>query len=196
VRAGLIEETEKSLSDEVEALLSKEKVDLNVTNLGDNTRRVEARIAIQTPLDAVWAVLTDYDHLADHIPGLAESRVLESRPNGARLLQIGQKNLALGVKFKAKAVVEVTEEAPHILPDGTLRDLHFETVEGDFQIFKGTWRMHQKSGLETYLSYILEVRPKRWMPVALIQGVLGHEITCNLVSVRKVALKNHNSLDS
>jgi hypothetical protein len=59
--------------------------------------------------------------------------------------QIGQKNLALGVKFKAKAVVEVSEEAAQELPNGTLRDLHFETVEGDFQVFKGTWRMHQVS---------------------------------------------------
>lgn len=48
--------------------------------------------------------------------------------------------------------------------------------------------------METYLSYILEVQPKRWMPVALIEGVLGHEITCNLVSVRNVALRNHYSL--
>jgi hypothetical protein len=50
--------------------------------------------------------------------------------------QIGQKNLALGVKFKAKAVVEVSEEAAQELPNGTLRDLHFETVEGDFQFSK------------------------------------------------------------
>lgn len=59
--------------------------------------------------------------------------------------QIGQKSLGLGVKFKAKAVVEVTEEEPQDLHDGVLRDLHFDTVEGDFQVFKGTWRMHQVS---------------------------------------------------
>lgn len=90
VIAGLIEETEKGLLGEgrMEALLSEAKVDLSVTNMGNNTRRVEAKIAIQAPLEAVWRVLTDYNHLADHIPGLAESRVLELRPNGARLLQV------------------------------------------------------------------------------------------------------------
>jgi hypothetical protein len=41
---------------------------------------------------------------------------------------IGQKNLALGVKFKAKAVVEVFEEAAQELSNGTLWDLHLETV--------------------------------------------------------------------
>lgn len=59
--------------------------------------------------------------------------------------QIGQKNLAFGVKFKAKAIVEVTEEAPQDLNDGALRHISFITVEGDFNVFKGTWRMHQVS---------------------------------------------------
>lgn len=65
------------------------------------------------------------------------------------------------MKFKAKAVVEVTEEAAQDLDDGTLRDLHFETVEGDFQVFKGTWRM-------------LEVCP----PIALLSAYI-----CRLLSV-------------
>lgn len=90
VMAGLIEKTEKEVSGEgsEEVVVPDGNVDLNVTNLGNNTRRVEAKIAIQAPLEAVWGVLTDYDHLADHIPGLAESQVLELRPNGARLLQV------------------------------------------------------------------------------------------------------------
>jgi uncharacterized membrane protein len=62
---------------------------LAVTNLGNNMRKMEATIAIRAPLEAVWGVLTDYEHLADHIPGLAESQILERRPSGARLLQVG-----------------------------------------------------------------------------------------------------------
>lgn len=93
VMAGLIEKTEEGLEESVvpvvmPVVVPEGNVELIVTNLGNNTRRVEATIAIQAPLEAVWGVLTDYDHLADHIPGLAESRVLELRPNGARLLQV------------------------------------------------------------------------------------------------------------
>lgn len=47
-----------------------------------------------------------------------------------------------------------------------------------------------KDRVQTYLSYILEVQPKKWIPVALIEGVVCHEITCNLTSVRNVALKH------
>lgn len=47
-----------------------------------------------------------------------------------------------------------------------------------------------KDRVQTYLSYILEVQPKKWIPVALIEGVVCHEITCNLTSVRNVALRH------
>jgi len=61
-----------------------------VTNLGNNNmRKMEATIAIQAPLEYVWGVSTDYEHLADHIPGLAVSQILERRPSEARLLQVG-----------------------------------------------------------------------------------------------------------
>lgn len=94
VVAGLIEETEETLisegagGDGVAVVTAEANVDLNVDDLGNNTRKVEATIAIQAPLEAVWGVLTDYDHLADHIPGLAESSVLQRRSNGARLKQV------------------------------------------------------------------------------------------------------------
>jgi hypothetical protein len=90
VVAGLIEKTEEEISwqGSEKVTVPEGNVDLNVANLGNNTRRVEAKISIQAPLEAVWRVLTDYNNLADHIPGLAESRVLELRPRGARLLQV------------------------------------------------------------------------------------------------------------
>lgn len=100
--AGLIQEKEGVESEqevEIASILAEEdpylaamlpgsNVTVNVTNLGNNTRKVEAKIAIHAPLEAVWEVLTDYDRLADHIPGLALSQVLERRPYGARLLQV------------------------------------------------------------------------------------------------------------
>lgn len=96
VRAGLLEgksggvREEDAVKDDylVSMLPSGSAVAVNVTNLGNNTRKVEAKIGIHAPLEAVWGVLTDYDRLVDHIPGLAESQVLERRPHGARLMQV------------------------------------------------------------------------------------------------------------
>lgn len=56
-------------------------------------------------------------------------------------VQIGQQDIALGVKFKAKAVVEVEELSIKI--DGELeeRNILFQMTEGDFSVFKGLWSM-------------------------------------------------------
>ena len=44
--------------------------------------------------------------------GLAENRCLVRRPNGAQLLQIGEQEIALGAKFRARLVLEVEVRAP------------------------------------------------------------------------------------
>ncbi|KAL3688109.1 hypothetical protein R1sor_014418 [Riccia sorocarpa] len=178
-------------------------VEVKVEKTGSNTRKITAKISVGASLEDVWSILTDYERLADFIPGLAVNELLDRRENGCRLYQVGEQDIALGVKFKAKAVVDC-EEKPCELEDNLVRrDIDFNTVEGDFQIFKGTWRMEQVSGPSTYtsravggeekhktfLSYILDVQPKLWLPVALVEGRLTGEIKRNLVCVRDRAEK-------
>ncbi len=43
--------------------------------------------------------------------GLAENRCLARRPNGAQLVQVGEQEIALGAKFRARIVLDV--EARH-----------------------------------------------------------------------------------
>lgn len=174
----------------------EEIVDLKIEKSGKNSRRVTATIEVEAPLDAVWNVLTDYERLADFIPGLAVSQLLERRENGARLLQIGEQNLAFGLKFKAKGIMDVYENELEILPIGIRRDIDFKMVEGDFQVFEGKWGIEQFEGVtgnqsisikkdfRTLLSYTLDVQPKRWLPVALVEGRLSREIHINLTCVR------------
>jgi uncharacterized membrane protein len=47
---------------------------------------ISARATIHAPLPLIWRTLTDYDHLAEFIPGMKSSRVLErrARPDGGR----------------------------------------------------------------------------------------------------------------
>lgn len=175
-------------------------VDLKIEKSGKNSRRITATIEVEAPLDAVWNVLTDYERLADFIPGLAVSQLLERRENGARLLQIGEQNLAFGLKFKAKGIVDVYENELEILPVGIRRDIDFKMVEGDFQVFEGKWGIEQfeedtgnqsisiKKDFRTLLSYSVDVQPKRWLPVALVEGRLCREIQINLSCVRSQAM--------
>ncbi|GLJ19337.1 hypothetical protein SUGI_0348360 [Cryptomeria japonica] len=186
----------KSAGDEEAWIEDVEDIELSIENNGKNSRKISAKIEVQAPLDAVWNILTDYEKLADFIPGLALCQLLERRENYARLYQVGQQNLVFGLKFKAKGIIEVYENDLEIIPTGISRDIDFKMVEGDFQVFEGKWGIEQVeegigrqtiSNTKTYrtlLSYIVDVQPKRWLPVALVEGRLSKEIQLNLICIR------------
>src|SRR5687767_1739248 len=39
--------------------------------------QVSVRTTVKAPLNLIWSTLTDYDHLAQFIPGMKRSRVIE-----------------------------------------------------------------------------------------------------------------------
>jgi Polyketide cyclase / dehydrase and lipid transport len=50
--------------------------------------RVEAQVRIDAQLETVWAVLTNYEGLADFIPGLSVSQLLNYEDKCARIYQV------------------------------------------------------------------------------------------------------------
>ncbi|KAJ0980047.1 hypothetical protein J5N97_015521 [Dioscorea zingiberensis] len=165
-----------------------------------NRRRINARVRVNADLETVWSVLTDYEGLADFIPSLAVSQLLDKRDCFARLYQVGQQDLALGLKFNAKGVLDCYEGDLEMIPSGRRRDIQFNMIEGDFQLFQGSWSIEQMSNdldgdeaswtrqeYKTTLSYTVELEPKLWLPVGLLEGRLRREVKVNLLSVREEA---------
>ncbi|KAK9902244.1 hypothetical protein WJX75_009271 [Coccomyxa subellipsoidea] len=81
-------------------------------------------------------------------------------------------------------------EEQHIEPRSPLptqpHDIAFCASEGDFQVFRGVWRIQEgpRGGDSSRLSYALFVRPQIWLPVRLVQGRIESEIKNNLAAVR------------
>eukprot|EP00878_Enallax_costatus_P024509 GHUV01026159.1.p1 GENE.GHUV01026159.1~~GHUV01026159.1.p1 ORF type:complete len:166 (+),score=43.69 GHUV01026159.1:504-1001(+) len=74
-----------------------------------------------------------------------------------------------------------------------IKDISFLLVEGDFQAFKGIWRM-QPAAVDphaTVLRYSLFVKPHPWLPVGLIQNRISSEVVNNLKAVRRHAERVH-----
>lgn len=187
-------------------------IEIEIEKTGKNSRRIRSKVNVEASLQTVWDILTDYERLADFIPGLAVSRLLEKSDSFARLFQIGQQNLAFGLKFNAKGVIDCYEKDLQTLPNGQKRDIEFKMIEGDFQLFEGKWSVEQgvecnteseRSGsigvqdLQTTLLYVVDVEPKFWLPVRLVEGRLCSEIRSNLSCIR-VEAENvfHNSLSA
>ncbi|KAK8639636.1 hypothetical protein V6N13_138009 [Hibiscus sabdariffa] len=182
--------------DEKTDSICEDGVLIEIKKLGGNSRRIRSKIGIEASLDTVWNILTDYEKLADLIPGLAVSKVVEKKDKFARLFQIGQQKLPLGLKFNAKGVIDCYEKDVEILPNGRKREIKFKMVEGDFTNFEGTWsieevnkRKREEDGeeWETTLSYLVDVKPKMWLPVGLVEGRLSKEIKTNLSCIREEA---------
>ncbi|XP_010652316.1 uncharacterized protein LOC100255567 isoform X2 [Vitis vinifera] len=128
---------------EVEKLENNGVEEVEIEKLGNNSRRIRSKIVIDANLHTVWSILTDYEGLADFIPGLAVSQLVEKGEKFARLFQIGQQDLAFGLKFNAKGIVDCYEKDLESLPFGEKRDIEFKMIEGDFQIFEGKWSIEQ-----------------------------------------------------
>ncbi|KDO86739.1 hypothetical protein CISIN_1g022784mg [Citrus sinensis] len=60
---------------------------IEIKKLGRNSRRIRSKIEIDASLDTVWHILTDYEKLADFVPNLAVSQVVEKNDNFVRLYQ-------------------------------------------------------------------------------------------------------------
>ncbi|XP_028052491.1 uncharacterized protein LOC114256976 isoform X3 [Camellia sinensis] len=120
--------------------------EIEIEKIGNNCRRIRSMIAIEASLQTVWNILTDYERLADFIPGLAVSQLLEKRPNFARLFQCN---------------IERCEDGNSLVGE----EFH------------------------TTLSYVVDVEPKLWLPVSLVEGRLCREIQANLSCIRAEAEK-------
>ncbi|XP_077221852.1 uncharacterized protein LOC143855632 [Tasmannia lanceolata] len=181
---------------------SVSEVETKIEKIRRNAIRIRSRIRIEAGLETVWNLLTNYEGLADFIPGLAVCRLLEKGENFAKLYQVGQQNLAFGLKFNAKGIVDCYEKDLEHLPFGRRRDIEFKMVEGDFQTFEGKWSILQADEkckddesseaqeFRTVLSYIVDVEPKLWLPVGLVEGRLCREIEVNLLCIREEARRS------
>jgi len=142
-------------------------------------RQISARVQIPHPVEKVWQVLTDYDHLADFIPSLAKSQKIEHPQGGIRLEQVGTQSL-LKFKFCAKVVLDMVEQFPH--------QLDFQMVEGDFKKFFGSWILQPTAdGSSTELCYTVCVLPPLSMPISIIEGRLKSSLVLNLSAIRQRA---------
>lgn len=160
---------------------SLQGVDVRTEKLEGRKRCISASIQVPYSVEQIWQILTDYDHLADFIPSLTQSRRIVHPHDGIRLEQIGAQSF-LKLKFCARVVLDMIERFPH--------QIDFQMVEGDFREFNGSWQLQAVRSPDhpvTDLRYTVFVVPHRAMPVGLIERRLGHGLVLNLTAIRQRA---------
>ena len=164
---------------------SCELVAVRIERTSANSRRIMGDITVPRPLKDVWAILTDYDRLAVHVPNLVESRIVSRSPFGepgdgsftCKLYQKGAQKIA-GFEFGASVTMQMTEvmsRRPGLLPkafseQGTAieqdingvsfpnneRRITFKCSESMFfSQFDGEWKAVERPGPDGNLETLL-----------------------------------------
>jgi carbon monoxide dehydrogenase subunit G len=113
------------------------------------TRRGEAlevvcRAMLDAPLDLVWQTLTDYDRLADFIPGMRRSRLVERRGAVAVVDQLGEAGF-LFLTFPIEVTLASTERPPY--------DLEVNMLKGNLKRLDGAYRIEPQGGGRILLTW-------------------------------------------
>lgn len=122
---------------------------------------VVAHMTLPADVERVWAVLTDYDNLAEYMPHLDKSEVLERDSGRLKLRQAGSLWFPL-VRLKSEAVMEVRESPPQMI--------NFKATEGDYEIYEGRWRL-QPTPEGTDLFYEAVIEPRFRVPRFLLSAM-------------------------
>ena len=201
---GGTEPTETSMSQGED---SCELVAVRIERTSPNSRNIAGEITVDAPLKDVWAILTDYDQLAVHIPNLVESKIVSPGFSGepgdgqykCRLFQRGAQKI-IGFEFGASVTMDMAEKvlagAAHANVDERpleARMIGFKCVESPFfSEFDGTWKVQEQVNamgkIESIVSYAVEVRPRGPVPVAALEWRIREDVPTNLRAVKAAAL--------
>ena len=169
----------------------KEGVLVGIESTSSNSRRISGEIIIDTPIDDIWAILTDYDNLSTNVPNLVASKVINNakRIIGARprVYQRGAQKI-FGFEFGADVTLDMTETVHHSDQYDNMYSIDFDCVDSQFfSQFDGSWILEQYSNAKTMVRYIVDVKPKGPVPVAALEWRIKEDVPINILSVAKAA---------
>lgn len=98
----------------------------------DDALEVVCRATLDAPLGVVWATLTDYDRLAEFIPGMHSSRVVERRGAVVVVAQSGEARF-LFIAQPIEVTLVSTEHPPHALAVSMLKG-NLKRLDGAYRI--------------------------------------------------------------
>jgi ribosome-associated toxin RatA of RatAB toxin-antitoxin module len=100
----------------------------------DDAVQVQAQAIVRAPHALIWKTLTDYDHLAEFVPGISKSRVLSRRGGATMVEQIGTARLWF-FTYTIDVVVESTEQPPHAIGIRVVKG-NLKQLDGAYQLEK------------------------------------------------------------
>lgn len=122
---------------------SAEEVSVEATRR-DEALEVVCRALLDAPLELVWQTLTDYGRLAEFIPGMRRSRLIERHGAVAVVEQTGEAGF-LFLRFPIEVTLASTERPPY--------ELDVSMLKGNLKRLDGAYRITPQGGGKLLLTW-------------------------------------------
>jgi carbon monoxide dehydrogenase subunit G len=120
-----------------------EEISIATLRRGDAVE-VVCRARLAAPPELVWQTLTDYDRLADFIPGMRRSRLIERRGGTAIVEQTGEARF-LFITYPIEVTFSTVERPPYLI-EATM-------LKGNLKQLQGAYRIEPQRGGGVQLSW-------------------------------------------
>ena len=156
-----------------------EDIDVRLRRLKSQDYEVQGLFMVEASSPVVWGVLTDYERIPDFVASMRRSRVLESRADGAEIVE--QEAVA---GFALTRTIRVTLEVRREPENLAFTDLRRE----DFRRYEGSWKTQPAAG-GTLVAYRLSARPNFLAPGILLRAAMRRGARELLAEVRSEILR-------
>lgn len=126
------------------------------TTRRDSAVEVRAHALLDATYGTVWSTLTDYDRLAEFIPGMKRSRVVEQRDDSVVVEQEGEVRF-LFFTFPIKVTLISTARPPDALD--------VRLLKGNLRRLEGGYRLEQAAPGKIVLRWIGLIEPESLPPL-------------------------------
>ncbi len=134
-------------------------------DLGQGRVFARARCTLAAPPADVFALLADFDHVADYVTTVDSSHVVGTDSAGVWVRQVATSRFV--ISYTVRMTLRFRLEPPHLL--------RFEILEGDFPVYYGNWTC-AGAGDATQLTYTVTCKPPDFVPRALVRHVIERDL--------------------
>ncbi|MBU1361727.1 MAG: SRPBCC family protein [Gammaproteobacteria bacterium] len=142
----------------------------------DDAITVRASADLKVEPAAVWAVITDYDHLADFIPDMVRSHVIGRVGDRIVVRQQGEFRFLL---FRQSIDVKL------MVVESPQREVVARAVDGNLKVMEGRYTLSTLAGGGVRLSYAGRLVPDFSVPPIIGRLVLRNELEKQFAAVVK-----------
>jgi ribosome-associated toxin RatA of RatAB toxin-antitoxin module len=143
-------------------------------NRSASVLQVHATIEAEAPAGLCFAVIADFDRLADFIPGLRSSRIVSAPGQPLRLRQIGETTLGFS-RYAIDVTLALETDPP--------REISFTRVAGNLAVMDGRWQVTGDAARCT-VDYRADLQPEFWVPPILGTLLVRRQVQTQLEGLK------------